>query len=210
MACEEVGFQTSYTPTITNTSHPSNEYTRSSTPTLKGAITDYLRISGNKSSLPLPRPKDPLAAMFLFFPVDAKLDLGRRLTRWGSGVWGRQVLQKTLQIHDLTQDLHDIISFGNGKTPQNKYVCPFSPHSTLLPCHLHIWENIISYIVDAVMLQLLDPPSTTHTRLRRIVHLAPPPKKAAAAVSSITCHGGWKMSRDVGKITQDSLRTAMI
>lgn len=49
------------------------------------------------------------------------------------------------------------------------------------------------------MLQLLDPPSTTHTRLRRIVHLAPPLKKAAA-VSSITCHGGWKMSRDVGKI----------
>lgn len=151
---------------------------------------NYLRISGNKSSLPFHGQRIPLPPCSYFFPWTPSSILVDAWCRWGSGVWGRQVLQKTRWIHDLTQDLHDIISFRNGRTPRNKYLCTFSPHYTLLPYHLHIWENIISYIIDAVMLQLLDPPSATHPRLRRIVHLAPPLKKAAA-VSSITCHGGW-------------------
>lgn len=133
--------------------------------------------------------------MFLFFPVDAKLDLGRRLTPVGIrclGTW----------IHDVTQDLHDIctgtISSANWKKIMEKSVCTF----LTITCFYHIiytfgrtlFHNISDIIDQLIVVQTkLNPPST-HPRLRRIVHLAPPPKKRAAAVSSITCHGGWKMS----------------
>ena len=95
--------------------------------------------------------------------------------------------------HHIPHCYHVIYTFG--RTSFHIYIYVY----------MYIYICIYIYVFVAVMLQLLDPPSTAHTRLRRIVHLAPPPKKAAA-VSSITYHGGWKMSRDVGKIWKNPAR----
>ena len=85
----------------------------------------YLRFSGNKfSSLPFHGQRIPWPPCSYFFPVDAKLDLGRRLTPVGIrclGTW----------MHDVTQDLHDIctgtITTTNGRTSCNNMCVLFSP-----------------------------------------------------------------------------------